>query len=53
MGLIVITPLAGFVSPQAAVILGLLGGAIFIYANKIISKARWLSDRSACFRATW
>lgn len=44
MGLIVITPLAGFVSPASAVILGLLGGAIYVYANKLLSKVKWLSD---------
>ena len=49
MGLIVITPLAGFVSPASAVILGLLGGVLFIYANKIISKAKWFSDPIGLF----
>jgi Amt family ammonium transporter len=44
MGLIIITPLAGFVSPLSAVILGLLGGPLFIYGGKIISKSRWFTD---------
>jgi Amt family ammonium transporter len=44
MGLIIITPLAGFVSPLSAVILGILGGPLFIYGSKIISKAKWFSD---------
>jgi Amt family ammonium transporter len=44
MGLIIITPLAGFVSPLSAVILGLLGGPLFVYGSKIISKATWFSD---------
>ncbi len=44
MGLIVITPLAGFVSPLSAVILGLLSGPIYIYANNFFSKGRWYSD---------
>jgi Amt family ammonium transporter len=49
MGLIVITPLAGFVSPASAVVLGLLGGALFIYANKLLSRAKWFSDPVGLF----
>ncbi len=44
MGLIIITPLAGFVSPLSAVILGVLGGPLFVYGSKIISKAKWFTD---------
>ncbi len=44
MGLIVITPLAGYVSPGSAVILGLVSGPIFVYAEKIFSKPKWYSD---------
>jgi ammonium transporter, Amt family len=44
MGLIIITPLAGFVSPLSAVILGLLGGPLFVYGSKVISRSRWFSD---------
>ncbi len=44
MGLIIITPLAGFVSPASAVILGLLGGPIFVYGSKLFSRQRWFSD---------
>jgi len=44
MGLIVITPLAGFVSPASAVILGLLGGPIYVYGNRLLSKPKWFSD---------
>lgn len=44
MGLIIITPLAGFVSPASAVILGILGGPIFVYGSKLISKAKWFTD---------
>jgi Amt family ammonium transporter len=44
MGLIIITPLAGFVSPLSAIILGLLGGSLFVYGSKIISKSRWFTD---------
>ncbi len=44
MGLIIITPLAGFVSPASAVILGLLGGPIFIYGSKWFSRRKWFAD---------
>ncbi len=44
MGLIVITPLAGYVSPGSAVILGLVSGPIFVYAEKIFSRPKWYSD---------
>src|SRR5260370_29892879 len=49
MGLIVITPLAGFVSPGSAVILGLLCGPIFLYAEKWIGRAKWMSDPVGLF----
>jgi ammonium transporter, Amt family len=44
MGLIIITPLAGFVSPGSALILGLLGGPLFIAGERLLSQLRWLSD---------
>lgn len=44
MGLIVITPLAGFISPGSAVILGLLCGPLFIGAEQYVSRFRWFSD---------
>jgi ammonium transporter, Amt family len=44
MGLIIITPLAGFVSPASAVILGLLGGPLFVAGERVIIKIRWLAD---------
>ncbi len=44
MGLIIITPLAGFVSPASAVILGLIGGPLFLAAEKWFSKFKWFSD---------
>jgi ammonia channel protein AmtB len=40
MGLIVITPLAGFVSPGSALIVGLLCGPIFVYAEKFVGRAK-------------
>src|SRR6266852_4121221 len=49
MGLIVITPLAGFVSPGSALILGLLCGPIFVYAEKFIGRATWMSDPVGLF----
>lgn len=44
MGLIVITPLAGYVSPGSAVILGLVSGPIFVYSERVFSKPKWYSD---------
>jgi ammonium transporter, Amt family len=44
MGLIVITPLAGFVSPASALILGLVCGPIFVYAEIVVARIRWFSD---------
>jgi Amt family ammonium transporter len=49
MGLIIITPLAGFVSPASAAILGLIGGPLFLAAEKYISKARWFTDPVGLF----
>ena len=49
MGLIVITPLAGFVSPGSALILGLLCGPIFVYAEKFVGRAKWMSDPIGLF----
>jgi ammonium transporter, Amt family len=44
MGLIIITPLAGFVSPGSAIILGLLGGPIFLAAEKFFARRKWIAD---------
>lgn len=44
MGLIVITPLAGFVSPASAVILGLLCGPLFLAGERFVGRLTWLSD---------
>ncbi len=44
MGLIVITPLAGYVSPGSAVVLGFISGPLFIYAEKYLSRPKWYSD---------
>jgi len=49
MGLIVITPLAGFVSPASAVILGLIAGPLFLFAEKWFSKFKWFSDPVGLF----
>jgi ammonium transporter, Amt family len=49
MGLIVITPVAGFVSPGSALILGLLCGPIFLYAEKGVGRLKWLSDPVGLF----
>jgi len=44
MGLIIVTPLAGFVSPMSALILGIIGGPIFIFAERYFSGKKWFSD---------
>ncbi|HXQ93981.1 MAG TPA: ammonium transporter [Thermoplasmata archaeon] len=44
MGLIVITPVAGFVSPASAIVLGILGGPIFLLGEKYFAKWKWMSD---------
>jgi Amt family ammonium transporter len=44
MGLIIITPLAGFVSPASSIILGMLGGPIFYSAESWFSKRKWFTD---------
>ncbi|MCL5412433.1 MAG: ammonium transporter [Candidatus Marsarchaeota archaeon] len=49
MGLIVITPLAGFVSPASAVILGLIAGPLFVYASKWFEARKWYTDPIGLF----
>lgn len=43
MGLIVITPLAGFVSPTSAVVLGVLGGPLFVHGLSFFER-KWYAD---------
>lgn len=49
MGLIVITPLAGFVSPLSAVVLGLLGGPIYLVGEKWFGRFKWFTDPVGLF----
>jgi Amt family ammonium transporter len=49
MGLIIITPLAGFVSPASAVILGLIGGPLFLAGEKWFLRFKWFSDPIGLF----
>jgi ammonium transporter, Amt family len=44
MGLIVITPVAGFVSPASAILLGIISGPLFYSAEVYVSKIKWFSD---------
>ncbi len=44
MGLIVITPLAGFVSPASAIVLGLLAGPLFYVAEVYFGGRSWFTD---------
>ncbi len=49
IGLIVITPVAGYVSPASAVILGILGSIVFILGEKAFSKVKWFTDPVGLF----
>ena len=49
MGLIIITPLAGFVSPASAIILGLCGGPLFLLGERVIGRFSWFSDPAGLF----
>jgi ammonium transporter, Amt family len=49
MGLIVITPLAGFVSVGSAVILGIICGPLFIFFEKIFMRMNWFADPVGLF----
>lgn len=49
MGLIIITPLAGFVSPASAITLGLIGGPLYLLAERYISRAKWFTDPVGLF----
>jgi Amt family ammonium transporter len=51
MGLIVITPLAGFVGPATAVVLGLAAGPLYLAAEIWFSRRKWLSDPISLFPA--
>ena len=44
MGLIIITPVAGFVSPASSVILGLIGGPLFLVAEEWFGRRKWFTD---------
>ena len=49
MGLIIITPLAGFVSPLSAVVLGLLGGPLYLAGEKWFGRFKWFTDPVGLF----
>lgn len=49
MGLIIITPVAGFVGPASAMILGLIGAPLFLYFEKVFGKMKWFSDPIGLF----
>lgn len=44
MGLIVITPLAGFVSPASAIVLGALSGPLFLAGEALFGRWKWYTD---------
>jgi ammonium transporter, Amt family len=49
IGLIVITPVAGYVSPGSAVILGILGSIVFILGEKLFQRVKWFTDPVGLF----
>ena len=49
MGLIIITPLAGFVSPGSAIIVGVCGGPLFLLGENLIGRFNWFSDPAGLF----
>lgn len=49
IGLIIITPVAGFVGPASAVILGFLGGPLYLAGEKFFEKQKWFSDPVGLF----
>lgn len=49
MGLIIITPVAGFVSPGSAILLGLVGGPLFVAGEAMFARAKWYSDPVGLF----
>ena len=49
MGLIIITPLAGFVSPGSAIVLGLAGGPLFLAGERFFARWKWYTDPVGLF----
>jgi Amt family ammonium transporter len=49
IGLIVITPVAGYVGPESAIILGILGSLLFILGEKLFQRAKWFTDPVGLF----
>jgi len=43
-GLIIITPIAGFVSPAVAIIIGIIGGVVFYYSQSWFAKKNYFED---------
>ena len=51
MGLIVITPMAGFVSPAGAIVIGVIAGPLYLAAERWFLKQRWFTDPVSLFPA--
>lgn len=49
MGLVIITPIAGFVSPASSVILGLIGGPLYLAGERFFTRQKWFSDPVGLF----
>ncbi|MEM0139621.1 MAG: ammonium transporter [Ferroplasma sp.] len=53
MGLIIITPLAGYVSPGSAIILGFIGGPLYIAGEKLFYRIKWIDDPIGLLPGHW
>jgi ammonium transporter, Amt family len=49
IGLIVITPVAGYVDLGSAVFLGIFGSIVFILGEKLFARAKWFTDPVGLF----
>jgi Amt family ammonium transporter len=49
IGLIVITPIAGYIDIGSAVILGILGSIVLILGEKLFARAKWFTDPVGLF----
>lgn len=48
MGLILMSPLSGYISPGVAVLVGILGGPLFLVGEKLLAR-KWFSDPIGLF----
>lgn len=48
VGLILMSPLSGYISPTVAIVVGLIGGPLFLIGEKLMSR-KWFSDPIGLF----